>query len=211
MRPTWVDADADVSGTGTELLPLVLTVLGGRYWSWHCRRIATARRRRGPEKETVAAMMQELMLIQARSVPPLWKAARCRKLSSTPAVSPVGSCPLAVLEVMMTLGSFPRGKKNKDEEDHACAIREVLEETGFEVSNLLDKDEFIEMIFGQQKVRSYVIAGVKEDTSFAPQTKKEISEIAWHHLDKLQPALEIMDSGSSTLSGSKDPSTHKRN
>ncbi|KAI4385738.1 hypothetical protein MLD38_003733 [Melastoma candidum] len=94
--------------------------------------------------------------------------------------------------------SFPRGKKNKDEEDHACAIREVLEETGFDVSNLLNKDEFIEMIFGQQRVRLYVIAGVKEDTSFAPQTKKEISEIAWHRLDELQPVSDAVISRSIT-------------
>ncbi|CAA7031498.1 unnamed protein product [Microthlaspi erraticum] len=54
--------------------------------------------------------------------------------------------------------SFPRGKKSKDEEDHACAVREVLEETGFDM------------------------------IVFAPLTKKEISEIAWHRLDHLQPA-----------------------
>ncbi|CAI0442758.1 unnamed protein product [Linum tenue] len=87
-----------------------------------------------------------------------------------------------------TSWSFPRGKKNKDEEDHACAIREVFEETGFDVSELLNKDEYIEEIFGQQRVRLYIIAGVKDDTTFAPQTKKEISEIAWQRLDELQPA-----------------------
>ncbi|WVZ13522.1 hypothetical protein V8G54_011088 [Vigna mungo] len=86
--------------------------------------------------------------------------------------------------------SFPRGKKSKDEEDHACAIREVMEETGFDVSKLLNKDEYLEVIFGQQRVRLYIIAGVKDDTSFAPLTKKEISEIAWHRLDDLQPATD---------------------
>ncbi|XP_073130691.1 mRNA-decapping enzyme subunit 2 [Henckelia pumila] len=86
--------------------------------------------------------------------------------------------------------SFPRGKKNKDEEDYNCAIREVLEETGFDVSKLLNKDEYIEMIFGQQRVRLYLVPGVKDDTSFAPLTKKEISEIAWQRLDDLQPANE---------------------
>ncbi|KAL3819978.1 hypothetical protein ACJIZ3_005883 [Penstemon smallii] len=84
--------------------------------------------------------------------------------------------------------SFPRGKKNKDEEDHKCAIREVLEETGFDVSKLLNIEEYIEMIFGQQRVRLYIVAGVKDDTSFAPQTKKEISEIAWQRLDEIQTA-----------------------
>ncbi|KAJ4908430.1 mRNA-decapping enzyme subunit 2 [Raphanus sativus] len=84
--------------------------------------------------------------------------------------------------------SFPRGKKSKDEEDYACAIREVLEETGFDVSKLLKKEEYIEFTFRQQRVRLYIVAGVTDDTSFAPQTKKEISEIAWHRLDHLQPA-----------------------
>ncbi|KAF5733749.1 mRNA-decapping enzyme subunit 2 [Tripterygium wilfordii] len=89
-----------------------------------------------------------------------------------------------------TSWSFPRGKKNKDEEDHACAIREVLEETGFDVSEFLKKDQYSEAIFGQQRVRLYVIAGVKDDTAFAPQTKKEISEIAWQRLDELLPASD---------------------
>lgn len=52
---------------------------------------------------------------------------------------------------------------------------QVLEETGFDVSKLLSKDDYIEMIFGQQRVRLYIVAGVKDDTPFAPQTKKEIS------------------------------------
>ncbi|XAR72114.1 5'-(N(7)-methylguanosine 5'-triphospho)-(mRNA) hydrolase [Bertholletia excelsa] len=97
-----------------------------------------------------------------------------------------------------TSWSFPRGKKNKDEEDHTCAIREVLEETGFDVSPLLNKDEYIEMVFGQQRVRLYIVAGVKDDTAFAPLTKKEISEIAWHRLDELQPANDDVISRSVT-------------
>ncbi|KAF8055521.1 hypothetical protein N665_1292s0018 [Sinapis alba] len=84
--------------------------------------------------------------------------------------------------------SFPRGKKSKDEEDYACAIREVLEETGFDVSKLLKKEEYIEFTFRQQRVRLYIVALVADDTAFAPLTKKEISEIAWHPLDHLQPA-----------------------
>lgn len=83
--------------------------------------------------------------------------------------------------------SFPRGKKAKDEEDHMCAIREVLEETGFDISKLLNVDHNIEVTVGQQRVRLYIIGGVKEDTVFAPQTKKEISEITWHRVDELPP------------------------
>lgn len=51
----------------------------------------------------------------------------------------------------------------------------VHEETGFDVAKLLNKDEYIEVIFGQQRVRLYIVAGVREDTAFAPLTKKEIS------------------------------------
>ncbi|CAN7016746.1 unnamed protein product [Brassica oleracea var. botrytis] len=82
--------------------------------------------------------------------------------------------------------SFPRGKKSKDEEDYACAIREVLEETGFDVSELLKKEDYIDFTFrGEQTVRLFIVAGVKDDTAFAPLTKKEISQIAWHPLDRL--------------------------
>ncbi|GMP46764.1 hypothetical protein CsSME_00014807 [Camellia sinensis var. sinensis] len=97
-----------------------------------------------------------------------------------------------------TSWSFPRGKKNKDEEDHACAVREVLEGTGFDVSKFLNKDDDIEMIFGQQRVRLYIIAGVKDDTAFAPLTKKEISEIVWQWHDEIQPANEDVISRGTT-------------
>lgn len=57
---------------------------------------------------------------------------------------------------------------------------QVLEETGFDVTMLLNKDEYIEQTFGQQRVRLYIIAGVKDDTAFAPLTKKEISVCDLH-------------------------------
>lgn len=52
---------------------------------------------------------------------------------------------------------------------------QVLEETGFDVSKLLNMDDHIEVVIGQQRVRLYIVTGVKEDTVFAPLTKKEIS------------------------------------
>jgi mRNA-decapping enzyme subunit 2 len=54
-------------------------------------------------------------------------------------------------------------------------MMQVLEETGCDVSKLLKLDDHIEVSIGQQRVRLYIITGVKEDTVFAPQTKKEIS------------------------------------
>lgn len=54
-------------------------------------------------------------------------------------------------------------------------MMQVLEETGCDVSKLLKMDDHIEVSIGQQRVRLYIITGVKVDTVFAPQTKKEIS------------------------------------
>ena len=36
------------------------------------------------------------------------------------------------------------------------------------------------MIFGQQRVRLYIVTGVNDDTAFAPLTKKEISVCGLH-------------------------------
>ncbi|CAK9214317.1 unnamed protein product [Sphagnum troendelagicum] len=84
--------------------------------------------------------------------------------------------------------SFPRGKKNKDEEDCDCAVREVWEETGYDVSEKLKIEDHLEVVMGVQRMRLYIIAGVNESIPFAPQTKKEISEIAWHRVDELPVA-----------------------
>ncbi|RZC76356.1 hypothetical protein C5167_000431 [Papaver somniferum] len=83
--------------------------------------------------------------------------------------------------------SFPRGKRNKDEEDHTCAAREVLEETGFNTSKLLKVDDFIEVTVGEQRVRLFIVVGAKDDTVFAPQTKKEISLILIIYLSPSRP------------------------
>jgi mRNA-decapping enzyme subunit 2 len=76
--------------------------------------------------------------------------------------------------------SFPRGKINKDEKDLDCAIREVYEETGYDIKEAglvpdEDKAKFIEMALREQHMRLYVFRGVPLDTHFAPRTRKEIS------------------------------------
>lgn len=57
-----------------------------------------------------------------------------------------------------------------------------MEETGFDTSKLLNLDDFIEVTVGEQRVRLYIVVGVKEDTVFAPQTKKEISVCVPFHV-----------------------------
>ena len=86
--------------------------------------------------------------------------------------------------------SFPRGKINKDERDLDCAIREVYEETGFDIrgAGLVGREEdmkFIEVTMREQHMRLYVFRGVPMDTHFEPRTRKEISKIQWYKLSDL--------------------------
>lgn len=90
--------------------------------------------------------------------------------------------------------SFPRGKINKDEKDLDCAIREVYEETGYDVGGAgLVKDEkdvkFIEITMREQHMRLYVFRGVPRRAYFEPRTRKEISKIEWYKLSEL-PTLK---------------------
>ncbi|KAJ5456739.1 hypothetical protein N7530_012013 [Penicillium desertorum] len=90
--------------------------------------------------------------------------------------------------------SFPRGKINKGEKDLDCAIREVYEETGFDVreANLVKNDDdvkYIEITMREQHMRLYVFRGVLRDTYFEPRTRKEISKIEWYKLSEL-PTLK---------------------
>jgi len=80
---------------------------------------------------------------------------------------------------------FPKGKVNKDEADGDCAVREVLEETGFDSTPYLNENHYIESFIKEQKIKLYIIAGVPEETYFYPRTRKEISKIEWIAIDDL--------------------------
>jgi mRNA-decapping enzyme subunit 2 len=76
--------------------------------------------------------------------------------------------------------SFPRGKINKDELDLDCAVREVYEETGYEVREAgLIPDErhakYFDITLREQQMRLYAFRNVPMDTFFEPRTRKEIS------------------------------------
>lgn len=80
---------------------------------------------------------------------------------------------------------FPKGKVNEEEAPHDCAVREVLEETGFDIKNRICKDMYIEQKISDQVVRLYIIPGVPKDTKFYPKTRKEIRNIEWFPMEKL--------------------------
>lgn len=86
--------------------------------------------------------------------------------------------------------SFPRGKINKDEDDLVCAIREVWEETGYDIekAGLVPTDRnvhSIDVTMREQNLKMFVFRGVPLDTSFETQTRKEIGKIGWFPLKDL--------------------------
>uniref|UniRef100_A0A1B6MNL8 m7GpppN-mRNA hydrolase n=1 Tax=Graphocephala atropunctata TaxID=36148 RepID=A0A1B6MNL8_9HEMI len=74
---------------------------------------------------------------------------------------------------------FPKGKVNQEEEAHRCAAREVLEETGFDISNLIDANDYVESLVQEQLVRLYIISGIPRETKFEPKTRNEIKAVEW--------------------------------
>ncbi|KAF9654354.1 DCP2-domain-containing protein [Thelephora ganbajun] len=80
---------------------------------------------------------------------------------------------------------FPKGKINQDEEPHKCAVREVFEETGYDLTGQINQDHVIEMSIKQQKISLYIVPGVPEDYPFKTRTRKEISKIDWFKLSDL--------------------------
>jgi mRNA-decapping enzyme subunit 2 len=85
---------------------------------------------------------------------------------------------------------FPRGKLSKDETDAQCAIREVLEETGFDISSRLQEEHYIDVKIGDQDTRLFIIAGVDESTPFAPHVRGEIGAFGWHVISHLPSTWE---------------------
>lgn len=85
---------------------------------------------------------------------------------------------------------FPRGKLSRDEDDAACAAREVAEETGLDVSTLIEPGEYVEVDIGAQNVRLYIVAGVDMATMFAPTVRYEIGGFAWHTVADLPSTFD---------------------
>ncbi|XP_071170155.1 m7GpppN-mRNA hydrolase-like [Mytilus edulis] len=80
---------------------------------------------------------------------------------------------------------FPKGKVNENEPPYDCACREVLEETGFDITKLIDRNEYLENHFNDQLSRLYIVPGVPLDTKFKPKTRKEIKSLQWFPMDAL--------------------------
>lgn len=85
---------------------------------------------------------------------------------------------------------FPRGKISKGEKDLDCALRELEEETGFDASNLIDEDEFVERTIKGKNYKIFIIKGVPDDTNFLPKVRYEIVDIQWMDIKFLTKAVK---------------------
>jgi 8-oxo-dGTP pyrophosphatase MutT (NUDIX family) len=85
---------------------------------------------------------------------------------------------------------FPRGKLSKNETDAQCAQREVLEETGYDISDTIRDDQYIDVQLGDQATRLFIIPGVDEATPFAPHVRGEIGAFGWHVIAHLPATWE---------------------
>lgn len=64
-------------------------------------------------------------------------------------------------------------------------LLQVLEETGFDISGLVNKNEYIEAIIHEQIVRLYIIGYIPRETKFQPRTRNEIKACEWFPLADL--------------------------
>lgn len=85
--------------------------------------------------------------------------------------------------------SFPRGKISKDEDDVQCCIREVKEEIGFDLTDYIDENQFIERNISGKNYKIFLVSNVSESIQFKPQVRNEIENIEWKDLKKIMKSV----------------------
>jgi 8-oxo-dGTP pyrophosphatase MutT (NUDIX family) len=89
--------------------------------------------------------------------------------------------------------SWPKGKINQDESEPDCALRELLEETGFDGSAYLKPNDYIERTIKDKRIRLYILLYVPKNTVFETRTRKEIGAIEWFPLSAVPGFGKIQD------------------
>ncbi|KAI3425090.1 hypothetical protein D9Q98_008468 [Chlorella vulgaris] len=85
---------------------------------------------------------------------------------------------------------FPRGKLSKDETAAQCAQREVLEETGLDITGMLREQDYIDATLSNQDTRLFIVQNVPETTHFAPHVRCEIGAFGWYIVDHLPASYD---------------------
>jgi len=84
--------------------------------------------------------------------------------------------------------NFPKGKVNQGEPGVKCAIREVWEEIGMDIKELIREECIIEYSVKKEQKTFYVVSGVNENYKFNPNhnTRGEIGSIVWMSLKEFE-------------------------
>ncbi|XP_049849245.1 uncharacterized protein LOC126318292 [Schistocerca gregaria] len=93
-----------------------------------------------------------------------------------------------------TTWSFPGGKVNRNESDVSCAVREVMEETNYDLTASISEQSYLEAIVGQKPYKYFLATGISENHDFRPLTKGEIDLIQWFPLNDIPPFTELQRS-----------------
>ncbi|KAI5175136.1 mRNA-decapping enzyme subunit 2 [Nematocida sp. LUAm1] len=88
--------------------------------------------------------------------------------------------------------TFPRGKICKAESEISCAIREVYEEVGYDITNKVISSLSIEMPTKNRISKLFIILNVPETTHFKTHTHNEIKDIKWIDISYLESTKEEM-------------------
>jgi len=80
---------------------------------------------------------------------------------------------------------FPKGKRNEGETAEESAIREVKEETGFDIKSRLVPEHYHELELNGQINRLFYICNVPLDTKFVAECPQEITGMKWFLADRL--------------------------
>eukprot|EP01130_Rhizamoeba_saxonica_P008073 TRINITY_DN3262_c0_g1_i3.p1 TRINITY_DN3262_c0_g1~~TRINITY_DN3262_c0_g1_i3.p1 ORF type:complete len:329 (-),score=64.79 TRINITY_DN3262_c0_g1_i3:13-903(-) len=89
---------------------------------------------------------------------------------------------LLVLDYSNKFWMFPGGKTHNNDTEMQTAIREVYEETSYDITNSLDQEQFLVRQKGDQKNGYFVIRNVPYNYEFHPSKRRKVSKIAWHEI-----------------------------
>ena len=83
---------------------------------------------------------------------------------------------------------FPKGKQNQGETLEGCAIREVEEETGIDISAKIEPRIRVDFVNHEGKIFFFVARGVSEEERISIDLK-EIDEVIWMNIDLLKKEI----------------------
>ena len=83
---------------------------------------------------------------------------------------------------------FPKGKINEGEKESAGAIREVMEEVGYDITSKLREEDYIEITSkgaSGKVTKLFIVCNVPEKFKFQPRVRKEIRSVRWFRINSV--------------------------